>query len=175
MIVVVLLTAAAGAVLLWALYTEQVPPPRSPVRGPRWVGLPGPADILRRDFPLAIGGYDPRAVDAHLRAVSDAFVAVRGRLASGDAVPTDPDAASAQAGVASDPRLTPAAGSANVSQSAEAMEDAASDRRLSPAAGGWPPPPPTTPTPPQDPDLPAGGRHDRPDGQDGAPGSVADE
>lgn len=89
MIVVVLLTIATGAVLLWALYTEQVPPPRSH-QGQRWAGLPRPADIRRRDFPLVVAGYDPRVVDAHLRAVAQAYDAVRAQLPADDAMPAGP-------------------------------------------------------------------------------------
>lgn len=110
MIVIVAITIAAGAVLLWSLYSEQVAPP---VRrtGRRWAGLPGPADVRRRDFPLVVAGYDPRSVDAHLRAVADAVSHMRARLAAveGDPVPGVEPAAAPGVEPAAAPPVTPAA------------------------------------------------------------------
>ncbi|CAN5197953.1 hypothetical protein BH23ACT9_BH23ACT9_00380 [soil metagenome] len=88
MVVVVVVTVTVGAVLLWALQAEQVPPPRRHLIV-RWTGIPGPADIQRRDFPLAVAGYAPHVVDAHLQAVSTAFTALRAGL-SDTTVPGDP-------------------------------------------------------------------------------------
>lgn len=47
--------------------------------------------IERRDFPVGRRGYDPQAVDAHLRRVADEFEALRGRA---PAAPASPLAAS---------------------------------------------------------------------------------
>lgn len=166
MIVVVLLTIATGALLLWALYTEQVPPPRSRVQGPRWAGLPSPADIQRHDFPLAVGGYDPLAVDAHLRAVSDAFATLRARTTAGPHAETGatPPVADATPGVAATPisedDVPPPDDADRIDQ-----PDVAS--LVDPAAapgGAWRPPAP----PPE-------GRDDRPpDAQSGSVGSIGD-
>ena len=79
MIVVVAITIALGAVLLWALYSEQVPPPARRLVH-RWTGVPDAAAIRRTDFPLALAGYDPRAVDAHLHAVADAVARLRDQI-----------------------------------------------------------------------------------------------
>ncbi|HUG85114.1 MAG TPA: DivIVA domain-containing protein [Euzebya sp.] len=164
MIVVVLLTIATGAVLLWALYTEQVPP-RPSHQGPRWAGLPSPDDIRRRDFPLAVGGYDPRAVDAHLQAVADAYATVRARLAP---PPADDDLDHPFRGG----RDTPTAGWPT-------PPPAAPESRPPP-----PPPGPDSAGPargatqdrpdgPEGPDGPDGPH--RPDGPEGPPGSISDD
>jgi DivIVA domain-containing protein len=43
--------------------------------------------IERRDFPVGRRGYDPEAVDAHLRRIADEFEALRGRTPSAPAAP----------------------------------------------------------------------------------------
>lgn len=90
MIVVVVITVALGALLLWALYAEQVAAPPRRTAGPDWVGLPTPAQVGRTDFPLAVAGYDQRAVDAHVRAVARAYAHLYAVVAEADgAVPSD--------------------------------------------------------------------------------------
>jgi DivIVA domain-containing protein len=51
--------------------------------------------IERRDFPVGRRGYDPDAVDAHLRRVADEFEAVRGRGGRAGLPPASPLAAGA--------------------------------------------------------------------------------
>ena len=41
--------------------------------GPDWEGLPAPDDVTRVGFPLAVPGYDPAHVEAHLDAVRRAY------------------------------------------------------------------------------------------------------
>lgn len=82
MVVVVVITVLTGALLLWALYSEQVAPPARPAYAPAWDGLPAPEQIVRRDFPVALGGYEPTAVEAHLRAVARAYTALLEEVAT---------------------------------------------------------------------------------------------
>jgi DivIVA domain-containing protein len=55
--------------------------------------------IERRDFPVGRRGYDPEAVDAHLRSVADEFEALRGRA------PAAPAASPLAAGASEQVRL----------------------------------------------------------------------
>jgi hypothetical protein len=91
MIVVVAITVALGALLLWALYAEQVAPPPHRTAGPAWVGLPTPAQVGRTDFPLAVAGYDQRAVDAHVRAVARAYAHLYAVVAETEGAPGPAD------------------------------------------------------------------------------------
>ena len=44
-----------------------------PPAGPAWDTLPSPDDVTRVTFPLAVPGYDPVHVEAHLDAVRRAY------------------------------------------------------------------------------------------------------
>lgn len=106
MVVVVVITVLTGALLLWALYSEQVAPPARPSYAPAWDGLPAPDQILRRDFPVALAGYEPLAVDAHLRAVARAYTALLEEVATRPSPPVQAPpvpAADPDGGVDADP------------------------------------------------------------------------
>jgi DivIVA domain-containing protein len=90
MVVVVIVTVALGAVLLWALQHEQVPPRPSPPPPIRWTGVPGPAEVRRTDFGIVVAGYDPAAVDAHLRALAAVIAALQADDADPGPVPEEP-------------------------------------------------------------------------------------
>lgn len=69
MIPIVLIALTLAGVLLWALYSEPVPPRARP--RPRRLDLPlTGADIRRHNAPIVLAGYDPRWVDAHLKQVA---------------------------------------------------------------------------------------------------------
>lgn len=85
MAVVVIVALVLGVTVLVALYTEPPPQPEPPpaIR-PAWDELPSPEQIRRRTFPTAVAGYDRDAVDAHLSAVADAFVALHAAAVAAD-------------------------------------------------------------------------------------------
>lgn len=69
MIPIVLIAVALAGILVWALYTEPVPP--RPRFKPRRLDLSmTAADIRRHGAPITLAGYDPRWVDAHLGQVA---------------------------------------------------------------------------------------------------------
>lgn len=69
MILIVLLSVALGGLLVWALYAEPAPPRPQPVAHPVTAWSTG-ADLRRHAFPIVLAGYDPAAVDAHLRRIA---------------------------------------------------------------------------------------------------------
>lgn len=72
--VVVLASLAGLAVVAVALLRDEPIVPRGAVvAGPRWQGLPEPADLARVSFPFSIPGYDPAAVDVHFEALVRAY------------------------------------------------------------------------------------------------------
>lgn len=57
--------------VLWAIWNE--PPPPEPALVADLAGLPTPADVARAEFPLAVPGYDPAAVEVRLDAIARAW------------------------------------------------------------------------------------------------------
>lgn len=75
--VVLVIVAVLATLLLWAIYSEHVPPEPEPALLPRWTDLPSAEDIRRTDFPLVAVGYDRAAVRAHLDRVAAAYDVMR--------------------------------------------------------------------------------------------------
>lgn len=93
MAVVIVVSVLLAAILLWALYTEQVPAEEPRPVLPAWESLPTSADIAKADFPLAALGYDRRVVEAHLRRVAAAYdtvIQARTQLSGEESPPPRP-------------------------------------------------------------------------------------
>jgi DivIVA domain-containing protein len=88
--------------------------------------------IERRDFPVGRRGYDPEAVDAHLRRVADEFEALRGRA------PAAPPASPLAAGASEQVRQILEAAEASAAELRADAGRQASDHvaRVQDAAGG---------------------------------------
>jgi DivIVA domain-containing protein len=88
--------------------------------------------IERRDFPVGRRGYDPEAVDAHLRRVADEFESLRGRT------PASPPASPLAAGASEQVRLILEAAEASAAELRADAGRQASDHvaRVKDAAGG---------------------------------------
>lgn len=85
------------AVLVALVLDPPAPAPRATPRLPP--GLPRPAELGQVRFPPALRGYDPRAVDAWLREVTDRYETLY--LAAGPSVLARADAAATPADAAS--------------------------------------------------------------------------
>ncbi len=82
MIIVVAVSLILAVVLVWALYTEEVPP-RVRVR-PARIGVDTPGAQLRRHgFPLVLAGYEPSRVNAHLKQIAVVHDQLRTAAAGG--------------------------------------------------------------------------------------------
>jgi DivIVA domain-containing protein len=88
--------------------------------------------IERRDFPVGRRGYDPEAVDAHLRRVADEFESLRGRT------PASPPASPLAAGASEQVRLILEAAEASAAELRADAGRQAGDHvaRVKDAAGG---------------------------------------